>query len=100
MILKARSFRTGFVDSDSNTFDSSPLVITASLTDDENRLPILSWQTHADQMYQIQFSDDLVNWFDFDFPLGGNGSPASYENHPLVPSPDARCFRIIAFPRE
>ena len=47
-----------------------------------------------------QFSDNLVHWFDFDFPLGGNGSPASYENHPLVPSPDARCFRIIAFPRE
>ena len=68
-------------------------VVTPPRLADATRLPDgrfqMTFPTRVGLKYQVQFSEDLVNWFNAGAPLFGNGQPQSWidSGPPLTPTP-------------
>jgi hypothetical protein len=92
-LFRVKGFKTGFIDSPSAVFETLGLILTANGLR-TNRMVELHWPSHGNEVYQVQFSDDLLNWLDLDFPIAGTGSILSFKNGSLYPPPQHRAFRV------
>ena len=84
------------IDDQGVTNRSTPVtfgVVTPPRLMDATRLPDgrfqMTFPTRAGLSYQVQFSENLVNWFNAGAPLFGSGQPQTWIDHgpPLTPAP-------------
>lgn len=97
LILKARSFKTGFDPSAAATFSETPLKFDPIQIVGFYGTTALRWPSEVGKTYQLEFTDDLVQWFKLTAPIPGTGGQLSHTNIPALPLRSHRHFRVECF---
>ena len=99
------------VDDQGVTNRSAPVtfgVVTPPRLLDATRLPDgrfqMTFPTRVGLRYQVQFSEDILNWFNAGPPLLGNGQPQNWIDNgpPFTPTPPQttphRFYKVVVLP--
>ena len=70
-----------------------PLVVIKSISVTTNGSITLSWDSVADRIYSVQFSDDLFNWSTLGSTITGTGATLSITDS-IAPSRSQRFYRL------
>jgi hypothetical protein len=94
--LKARGFRTGFADSETALFSSSPIVIENFQSGSLGIYNSFSCQGLRNWSYQVQVGEDPTRWRNYGGAQLGTNATLFFQPNNVYPPPLRRLFRLEA----